>query len=330
MSTIDLATTFHDQPSLEWFVFANVVVTGLLSVMILLTETLNTFLNPLETTVLAHQPIQEQTYFAAKITYLLGVVASIVFPLNIVAALCGLNFPESRWFFPITYLLALYLLGVSVALGLCAIVGLLFRIVPHYRLRSIATFIQAGLFITLFQYPRLAHSLTSLGLTLAPALNPVEWFVWLATVGQTKPTDFHWTSILLMLFSGMFVVFGVRSLSKGYLTTVHLLLKGSKAVISRQEWRGSLIRLITGMPSGRAAFSFIYSMAKSDWQFRLSVLPVLIQFLILPVIAVARGLGPSPFGSGRPTLAYLLPHIAGLVGLPICGMMTYSDQHRAA
>src|SRR5262249_22521882 len=79
-----------------------------------------------------------------------------------------------------------------------------------------------------------------------------------------------------------------------------------------------------------AAFSFIYAMARTDWHFRSSAMPMLIQFAILPIVGIARGLGPSPFSSVRPTGAHLLPHVGGLACLPLCMMLTFSDQHKAA
>ena len=94
---------------------------------------------------------------------------------------------------------------------------------------------------------------------------------------------------------------------------------------------GTVVRTITGKPSGRGAFAFVFGMARTDWQFRRSVYPMLIQLLILPLLGLARaGLGHSPFMPGAPTFAQVLPHIGGLVGLIICFMISYSNQHRAA
>ena len=56
----------------------------------------------------------------------------------------------------------------------------------------------------------------------------------------------------------------------------------------------------------------------------------IIQFAILPIVGIARGLGPSPFNSVRPSGAHLLPHVGGLACLPLCMMLTFSDQHKAA
>src|SRR5580692_3966844 len=97
-----------------------------------------------------------------------------------------------------------------------------------------------------------------------------------------------------------------------------------------RSFHPSSSRPVTGSPSGRAAFSFMYAMVRTDWHFRASAMPMLIQFAILPLFGLARGLGPSPFAAVRPTAAHLIPHIAGFAGLSVCTMLTYSDQHKAA
>jgi len=133
-----------------------------------------------------------------------------------------------------------------------------------------------------------------------------------------------------MILFGTVILLGVRSLSTGYLTNVRLLLYGvPKRTRSKHELVGPAMRWITGRPSGRAAFSFIYSMAKADWHFRLSLLPVLFLYVFFLVITIIRGLGASPF-TGRPGLVYLLPHLAAFAGFTICSMLPFSDQHRAS
>jgi hypothetical protein len=142
---------------------------------------------------------------------------------------------------------------------------------------------------------------------------------------------FDWVQGAAMLLCTAFVVLGIRALSEGYMTKVHLLLRsGPKPRRWSKSPLGPVIRLVTGSPSGRAAFSFMYAMVRTDWHFRASAMPMLLQFAILPLIGIARGLGPSPFASVRPTLAHLLPHVAGFAGLSVCAMLTYSDQHKAA
>ena len=135
-----------------------------------------------------------------------------------------------------------------------------------------------------------------------------------------------------MIACAVFIAIGLKSLSHGYLARIHILLRsGPSRRLARSAFVGTAIRMITGKPSGRAGFAFVYGMARTDWQFRRTVYPGLIQFLILPLIGLARaGLGQSPFRPGPPTVAQFLPHIGGLMGLLFCYAIRYSDQHRAA
>ena len=117
---------------LSTVVAINCSLTAVLLLLTLLSETVNTFLNPVEASVLAYQPISERTYFAAKLSYLFGCVAVVVVPLNLIPAVAGLALKESRWFFPATYMAAVYAMGLFVALSVCSIIGLLFRLC-HYN-----------------------------------------------------------------------------------------------------------------------------------------------------------------------------------------------------
>jgi ABC-2 type transport system permease protein len=303
--------------------------------MTLLAESINTFINPVEASALAHQPIKDRTYFAAKFTYLAVVVGYVVFLMNVVPVLAGLLLKNSRWFYPVSYAAALYLFGIVIALMTCALIGLLFRVVPTSRLRSIGASAQIAVFLMLFVGPRIAPLISRHLPAVSPVFasaNPLLWFVSLALILQgPSPMILGWPAILSMLISSLFVMFGIRSLSEGYMTRVHLLLRsvpgGRRASKGRM---GRVVRLLTGRPSGRAAFQFIYSMVRTDWQFRRTVVLMLVQFLLIPLIGIVRGLGHSPFAPGPPTAVHFLPHISGLAGLSICTMLTYSDQYKAA
>jgi hypothetical protein len=329
MAALGLSDAFSDHMPARLFIQGNVLITALFLLMTLPVEAVNTFLNPVEASILVHQPIRERTWFLAKLTYILSVIAMAVFPLNVIPAVAGLNLPDVRWFYPITHLITVYLLGVFIALTVCALLGFLFRVIPLNRLRSTATAMQAGMFVLILLLPLF---LGRFPIPLSASANPLEWFVSLGAIGKkTFTTDVAFPGILPLLTWTVFIGLGVRSLVEGYLTKVQLLMRGGpKHRKARRRWSGTVIRWITGSPSGRAAFSFIFSMARSDWQFRLSVQPALVNFLILPLIAIAKGLGPSPFSSNVPGPVHILPHIGGMAGLVICAMLTYSDQYRAA
>ena len=332
---VNLIAVFAAHPALHAFVVVNYAVSGFILLVTLVPEAVNTFLNPIEMSMLAHQPIQDRAYSAAKITYLATVVAWIIVPLNAAPALLGLHLQEARWFFPISYLLSAYTFGMFTALFICAIIGVLLRILSPSKLRNIAAWMQAGMILLFLFGPNAAIFLSRHG--IIPPLSagwrsPLNWFVASATIGQ----DAHlirldWGGGLVMVICAVFLIYGIRSLSDGYMTKVQLLLhSGPRPRRSSRSWLGSIVRLMTGSPSGRAAFSFMCAMARTDWHFRSSAMPMLIQFVVLPLVGIARGLGPSPFASVRPTGAHLLPHVGGLAGLSLCAMLTFSDQHKAA
>jgi len=141
-----------------------------------------------------------------------------------------------------------------------------------------------------------------------------------------------WPALASMAGCTLLIALGVQSLSQGYMARVHSLLRSGPTRRGASGGAiGTFARCVTGKPSGRAAFSFVYGMARTDWQFRRVVYPALIQLLLLPTLGFIRGgLGHSPFTPGSPTVAQFLPHISGLIGLLFCLAISYSDQYRAA
>jgi ABC-2 type transport system permease protein len=330
----NLLAGLSGRPAVRSYVLANFIFIVFLLLVTLATDAINTFLNPVEGSALAHQPIRDRSYLAAKLTYLAGLVGLVVFPVSIVPALAGLNLKETWWFFPATYLISAYLWGLFLALVACAIFGFLLRVLPAARVRNIVLWLQIGLTL-LFSGQYLIRPFRGVRLNLDSvyfAAVPVSWFVNIALAGQVQSARLqNWPAVLSMIGASLFIIYGVRCLSEGYLTRVHSLLRsGPGPGRIKAGWLGRAVRLATGRPSGRAAFDFMYAMARTDWQFRRAVIPMLIQFLILPLIAVVRGLGRSPFAPGPPTPAHLLPHFSGFACLMICFMLKFSDQHRAA
>ena len=333
---INLIIAFGPKPAIRGYVLGNFVFTTFLLLMVLTLESINVFLNPVEASVLAHQPICDRSYFAAKFTYLGMVVAYVVFPLNIVPALAGLNLRDASWLHPLTYLAAVYLLGVFIALIGCGGLGLLFRVFPAAKAKNAIFWAQIGFFIVMSTGPRVLVVFRGVTGTInfaGSAALPLNWFVFLAAPSEGAMSALiSWPALFSALGCAVFIVFGIRSISQGYLTRVHTLLRSSPSRKKiRGGWLGGVVRMITGKPSGRAAFSFVFGMVRTDWQFRRTVYPPLIQFMILPLIGLLRsGFGISPFAPGRPTGAHILPHIGGILGMLFCSAVTVSNQHRAA
>jgi hypothetical protein len=333
---INLIIAFGPKPAIRGYVLGNFVFTTFLLLMVLTIESINVFLNPVEASVLAHQPIRDRSYFAAKFTYLGTVVAYVVFPINIVPALAGLNLRGASWLHPLTYLVAVYLLGVFIALIGCGVLGLLFRVFPAAKVKNAVLWVQIGFFVFMGTGPRVLAAFGGVtgNINVAgSAALPLNWFVFLAAPSQGGMSALiSWPALFSAFGCAAFIVFGIRSISQGYLTRVHILLRSSPSRKKiRGGWFGGVVRMITGKPSGRAAFSFVSGMVRTDWQFRRTVYPPLIQLMLLPLIGLLRsGFGISPFSPGRPTMAHILPHIGGLLGLLCCSAITVSNQHRAA
>jgi hypothetical protein len=204
------------------------------------------------------------------------------------------------------------------------------------RVRNTILWVQIGFFVLIGSASSILRAFRGVGTNVNVAnlgSLPLNWFVALVAPVPNGIAMFATVpAILSMGACAVFIAFGLKSLSHGYLARVHSLLRsGPSRKPARGEILGAAIRMITRKPSGRAGFAFVYGMARTDWQFRRAVYPGLIQFLILPLIGLARaGLGQSPFRPGPPTVAQFLPHIGGLMGLLFCYAIRYSDQHRAA
>ena len=78
-------------------------LSGFLLLTILLSETANSLVNPVEGMVLAHYPIDGATYTAAKLTHLLRVLAYTVPALNLLPALAGVLLPQAAWWYPLVH-----------------------------------------------------------------------------------------------------------------------------------------------------------------------------------------------------------------------------------
>jgi hypothetical protein len=122
-------------PALYLTVF--VVLTAFVLSSILLSETSNSLVNPVEALVLAHQPIDGATYTAAKLSHLFRIVIYLVLAMDAVPAVCGLFLPRAPWFYPVLHLAFAFTTGLTVASFCCALFGWLLRFVPAKRLRGV-------------------------------------------------------------------------------------------------------------------------------------------------------------------------------------------------
>ncbi|HVT47392.1 MAG TPA: hypothetical protein VHD57_06360 [Vicinamibacterales bacterium] len=335
-----IALTAFGPASLASYNLTTTVLTSFVLFLLLVMEATESFFNPAEAIVLAHRPIGGATYFAAKFTYLVVVVWRAELALNGPAAVAGLMKPGARWFYPLTHMAAAWTAGLFVALISCALLGGLFRLLPSSRVRNAALWMQLVAITIPLAFGPAARPLQRVAVRMLPhsigagwSLLPFAWFNALAVVGQTRPvTPLGWPALVGAAASAIFIAFGIRSLSVGYMTRIASVMRAGRR--SRRRARrsvgGRVVRLLSGSPSGRAAFGFLTRMMASDWQFRRAAL----QFTLVAVIGapaiVLSGRTASPFEPDRLSLIGLLPEFLPFFTMMVCSLLAYSDHYRGA
>jgi hypothetical protein len=330
-------------PTARFFLGFTLAIGALFLVPILVSDAADAFMNPAEAFVLAHQPIRSRTFIAAKATYIVYVACRVVVSLNVMPAIAGVMLDGNRWFYPIAHLTAAALTGVFLALFTCGLFGVLFQFVPIRKLRHAALWMQLiaatlpfllnpaieGLKGVFRAHPQLGIDLDGRYWSAVP----LTWFMAVGLVGQAgRPALFLPIALPAMTIAAVFIVFGARALSQGYMTRVVMLMRARRA---RPRGRGlgdllgTLARRLSGQPSGRAAFAFVGKMAARDWQFRRFFLAGTLPLLAPIVLGIRRGALASPFAGGL-VPAHFLPHLIGLVVVAVCRILVHSDQYRAA
>ena len=292
------------------------VFTGFIMLSILLPETSNSLLNPVEGLVLAHQPINGATYTAAKLTHLAWIVLYLVLGLNAVPALAGLLLNGSSWSYPFVHLLAATAVGSVVALSCCALFGWLMRIVPVRRLKAAGQLAAMLPFLCIIWMSNVQRILAHSHLRRWLSAQAVAGWVLGAAIG---------------VIAAAIVVLGIRSLSADYLIRVSSMVRGgpSAGAKTRRSPMGGIAARFFGGQASRAGFAFVSRMMLRDWEFRRQMLPL----MILPFMGLASmyatGFRIDPF-SGRFTLMHILPHIFGTVLFFICIFLPYGSDYKGA
>src|SRR5262249_46494316 len=147
-----------------------------------------------------------------------------------------------------------YLLGFFIALMGCGVLGLLFRVLHPARVRNAVLSLQIGFFVLLGIGPRILAAFRGVGDNITVANStafPLNWFVSLASPTSSGIRAFlTWPALLSMIGCGVFIAFGVQSLSEGYLSRVHHLLRSGPS--GRRTYSGvigTVVRILTGNPS---------------------------------------------------------------------------------
>ncbi len=309
---------------------------------ILMMDAANSIMNPDEASVLAHQPIRGSTYIAAKLTHLLVTVAAIVPSLNLVPAIAGLYFPESRWFYPLTHLMAAYLAGLFVAFFVCGIYGWLFLFISPAKAKNAALWMQLASLIVvpivynLNMYLGIENLVQTHGISraLGSSWMPWRWFVAMGLLGHPQYSAFSpWEAAAACLMTLGLIALGLRGFRADYMARVSALIQGSAASStrsSRTPFLGSFARALIGAPSGYGAFAFVSAMMRRDWHFRRQALPLILGYLFVPLVLAVRGIHISPFAPQMFSPLHVLPHLLGFIVAVICILISYTAEPQSS
>ncbi|MEO8592429.1 MAG: hypothetical protein ABI759_03835 [Candidatus Solibacter sp.] len=296
-------------------------LSGFLLFTILLSETANSLVNPVEGVVLAHQPINGATYTAAKLTHLLRVLAYTVPALNLIPALAGFFLPHATWSYPLLHFTAASLLGLLLALCCCALFGWLIRLFPPARLKIVGQVAEsAPLLLLLF-----ASNVTRIfrALDLKVRLGHFD----------LPPATLHALQAALAVLALGALVFGLRALSGDYLVRVSAIMHARGAKASARRGKTRLAAFIARLAGGaqdnqpaRAGFEYVRRLAFRDWQFRRQLIPML-PFASAPVVLLFTGARKSPF-EGPFSAMHILPHAIGTIAFFICTVLAFGSDYK--
>jgi hypothetical protein len=129
-------------PPVRGFLMAALGISAFWLVPRLVSQAADAFMNPAEVSVLAHRPIRAGSYLAAKFVFVLRAALVTTLPLNLVPAFAGATLEGTRWFYPLTHMVAAAAGTAFTALVVCGIFGLLFRFLPIGKVRAAALWLQ--------------------------------------------------------------------------------------------------------------------------------------------------------------------------------------------
>lgn len=322
------------------YLLCDLIVTFVLILMMVVAEAANTLYNPVEASVLAHQPVHSLTYAAAKITHVLMIVLYLVPALSVPPALMGLLLEGASWSWPVTHFTAALFTGLLSAFLVCALYGWLFRLLPPTWLKAVSLWLQAcvvGLFPVMGGIAGgLIKSLRGANLEVSRwSWMPLTWFVKLGLLGHTGARwALGWQGLLSIVVTAVVVWFGLRSFSGTYFSEASSLVQGfshGKRQRGRVRRLAPVIRLLTGAPAGLGAFSFTSQLMRRDWHFRRNSLPMVLYacFILVPLLA-KEGFPVSPLVPHKFSFAHIFPHLFGMMLAMPCTMIAFSDMHRGS
>jgi hypothetical protein len=320
------------------YLMTNLLLTFAVIFFVIVREAPNALFNPVEASILAHNPVHDPTYAAAKIANVLIAVLYLVAGLTVYPAVIAIGLRGARWFWPVTHIAAGLLIGLTTAFLICAFYGALARLVPSNWLKGISTLIQflaiGAMFYALFySQPSFIELITARSMPTQWIWLPWTWFVQLGMLGWKHTIwRFEWQGALSIAVTAAIIWFGIRTFSGGYFSEASSMVQGQswrsrkKGVLARSFL--AIIRAITGSPLGLGAFCFVTKMTRRDWQYRRAVLsqawlPIVV-FAAIVIALVKDGPPPSPI-SDELSPIYVLPQILGLIAMTLCVNLVFTD-----
>lgn len=323
---------------------ANLLLVFILMLSLIAHEAANSLFNPVDASMLAHYPVHSLTYAAAKIAHIIIAVLYLVPALCMPLAFIGVMMDGTRWFWPITFLIAAFLIGLWTAFMVCAAYGWMMRFLPANWLKAISIWIQLlpliVIPVSLIYSPKLFLGILVSKLdTNHWTWLPLMWFLEIALLGLKGAVwRMEWQGILSIVASIFVIGFGIRSFSGKYFSEGASIAQGRSWHHTRQtafsRIGAAAIRILTGSPIGSAAYYFVSKMMRRDWQFRRNILmqtwfPLL--FLCLMIAGVVRfGLPASPLAQSMPIFNDYLPHLLGLITFALCGVLSFTEFSRGS
>ncbi|MXZ72181.1 MAG: hypothetical protein F4Z04_11875 [Acidobacteria bacterium] len=301
--------------------------------VVLVAEVAETLVNPVDGLVLAHQPVNGATWWAAKVTHLVRVVVCVVIGMNGVPAFVGALLSHSgtyaRLAYPLTHFVTVLAAGLVAGLLCCSLYGWLVRFVPVRRLKGAAAAFQAVPMLLIFGFRYLDDLAAELRACAASVGLPAAW----RATGEALPGGF-WPLVMIAVVAvaTFAVVFGLRALSRDHLIRASSLMQSGAGTRRRTRRRLPIARWVgrlTGGQAARAGYEYLRWLLVRDWQFRRSMAMQAPGLLVMLTVLLVVGRDRSPFG---PEFAFthFLPHLLGMLVLLVCLLLAYGNDYKGA
>lgn len=333
--------------SLHLFIWVILTYSMVMLGMAVLIEFGSTVINPDDFLIVGSRPVSSRTYFAVKFSNLGFYILMFGTSLNLIPAILGSFFPESRFYFPVLYFLVALLSALFVAGFIVVLYGLLLRIVNYERFKDIIAYFQIVFSFFMFMgyqlVPRyLERQLSShAGFSREPWMlaTPSLWFASLVELGLGV-TDRR-TVLLCLAALAAVLIFStvlVRSVSINYAEYIARMLfrsssrRSGESPRAERRQRFPVLQMWLRSSEERAIFHFIVTMIRRNRQLKIQLYPNLgMIFVFLAMALVDRRRMVDPFVENRLEMSTITPVVAFLfAALGISSLLPYSDEFQGS